>query len=213
MVAPGDPVGSGLVASLARPGENVTGPSSMYSDLVVKQLEVLKQIVPGLSRVALLWNPANAGWQAQMLKATGSAASALRLHVQLVEARGPDDLQGAFTTITKERANALLVAADVIFALHARRLADLAANHHVPAMYASSEHVAAGGLISYAPDIPDVFRRAATYVDKILKGAKPSEMPVEQPTKLLLVINVKSAKTLGLTIPPSVLLRADQLIE
>jgi putative ABC transport system substrate-binding protein len=213
MVAPGDPVGSGLVGSLARPGENVTGPSSMYGDLVVKQLEVLKEIVPGLSRVALLWNPANTGWQAQMLKATAGAASALRLHVQLVEARGPDDLQGAFASITKERASALLVAVDVIFALHARRVADLAAKHHVPAMYGSSEHVEAGGLISYAPDIPYVFRRAATYVDRILKGAKPSEMPVEQPTKLLLVINLKTAKALGLTIPPSLLLRSDQVIE
>jgi putative ABC transport system substrate-binding protein len=213
MVAPGDPLGSGLVASLARPGENVTGPSSMYADLVVKQLEVLREIVPGLSRVALLWNPANAAWQAQMLKATGGAASALRLHVQLVEARGPDDLQGAFATLTKERASALLVAVDVIFALHARRIADLAAKHQVPAMYGSSEHVEAGGLISYAPDIPDVFRRAATYVDKILKGAKPADLPVEQPTKLELVINLKTAKTLGLTIPPSLLLRADRVIE
>ena len=213
MVAPGDPLGSGLVANLARPGGNVTGPSSMYSDLVVKQLEVLKEIVPGLSRVAVLWNPANAAWQAQMLKATDVAATALRLQVQLVEARGPDELEGAFAGMARERASALLVAVDVIFALHARRIADLAAKRHLPAMYGSSEHVEAGGLISYAPDIPDVFRRAATYVDKILKGAKPSDMPVEQPTKLLLVINVKTAKVLGLTIPPSLLLRADQVIE
>ena len=213
MVAPGDPLGSGLVANLARPGGNVTGPSSMYSDLVVKQLEVLKEIVPGLSRVAVLWNPANAGWQAQMLKATEVAATALRLQVQLVEARGPDELEGAFAGMARERASALLVAVDVIFALHARRIADLAAKRHLPAMYGSSEHVEAGGLISYAPDIPDVFRRAATYVDKILKGAKPSDMPVEQPTKLLLVINVKTAKALGLAIPPSLLLRADQVIE
>ena len=213
MVAPGDPLGSGLVANLARPGGNVTGPSSMYSDLVVKQLEVLKEIVPGLSRVAVLRNPANAGWQAQMLKATEVAATALRLQVQLVEARGPDELEGAFAGMARERASALLVAVDVIFALHARRIADLATKRHLPAMYGSSEHVEAGGLISYAPDIPDVFRRAATYVDKILKGAKPSDMPVEQPTKLLLVINVKTAKALGLTIPPSLLLRADQVIE
>jgi len=213
MVAAGDPLGSGLVASLARPGENVTGPSSMYSDLVVKQLEVLKELVPGLSRVAVLWNPANSAWQAQMLKATRSAASALRLQAHLVEARGPDDLEAAFAAMTRERTGALLVAADVIFALHASRIADLAAKRHLPAMYTSSEHVEAGGLISYAPDIPDVFRRAATYVDKILKGAKPAEMPVEQPTKLLLVINLKSAKALGLTIPPSLLLRADQVME
>jgi putative ABC transport system substrate-binding protein len=213
MVAAGDPLGSGLVASLARPGGNVTGPSSMYSDLVGKQLEVLKEIVPKLSRVAVLWNPANAAWHAQMLKATGVAAPALGLQVQLLEARGPDELEGAFAAMTRQHASALLVAVDVIFALHARRIADLAAKRHLPAMYGSSEHVEAGGLISYAPNIPDVFRRAATYVDKILKGAKPGYLPVEQPTKFELVINLKTAKALGLTIPPSLLARADQVIE
>jgi putative tryptophan/tyrosine transport system substrate-binding protein len=213
MVAVGDPLGSGLVASLARPGGNVTGPSSMYADLVGKQLEVLKEIVPKLSRVAVLWNPANAAWQAQMLKATGVAARALGLQVQLLEARGPDELEGAFAAMNRERASALLVAPDVIFALHARRIADLAAKRHLPAMYGSSEHVEAGGLISYAPNIPDVFRRAATYVDKILKGARPSDLPVEQPTKFEVFMNLKTAKALGLTIPPSLLLRADQVIE
>jgi len=208
-----DPVAFGLTASLARPGGNVTGLSSIAQQLNGKRLELLKDAVPGISRVAVLWNPANAGWQAQMLKATEVAATALRLQVQLVEARGPDELEGAFAGTARERASALLVAVDVIFALHARRIADLAAKRHLPAMYGSSEHVEAGGLISYAPDIPDVFRRAATYVDKILKGAKPSDMPVEQPTKLLLVINLKTAKALGLTIPPSLLLRADQVIE
>jgi putative ABC transport system substrate-binding protein len=148
-----------------------------------------------------------------MLKATGVAATALGLQVQLLEARGTDELEGAFAAMTRERASALLVAVDVIFALHARRIADLAAKRHLPAMYGSSEHVEAGGLISYAPNIPDVFRRAATYVDKVLKGAKPGDLPVEQPTKLELVINLKTAKALGLTIPPSLLLRADQVIE
>jgi putative ABC transport system substrate-binding protein len=213
MVAAGDPLGSGLVASLARPGGNVTGPSSMYSDLVGKQLEVLKEIVPKLSRVAVLWNPANAAWQAQMLKATGIAAKALGLQVQLLEARGPDELEGAFAAMTRERASALLIAIDVILTRHARQIADLAAKRHLPAMYGSSEHVEAGGLISYGPNIPDVFRRAATYVDKILKGANAGELPIEQPTKFDFVINMKTAKALGLTIPRSLLLRADQIIE
>ena len=213
MVAVGDPLGSGLVASLARPGGNVTGPSSMYSDLVVKQLEVLREIVPKLSRVAVLWNPANAAWQARMLNATDAAAKALGLQVQLLEARGPDDLEGAFAAMTKQRASALLVAPDVIFALHAKRIGDLAAKRQLPAMYGSSEHVAAGGLISYAPNITDVFRRAATYVDKILKGASPGDLPVEQPTKLEVVVNRATARAMGLTIPSSVLGRATQVIE
>jgi putative ABC transport system substrate-binding protein len=213
MVAVGDPLGSGLVASLARPGGNVTGPSSMYSDLVGKQLEVLKEIVPKLSRVAVLWNPANSAWQARMLNATGVAAGALGLQVQLVEARGPDELEAAFAAMTRQRASALLVAPDVILALHARRIADLAAKRHLPAMYGSSEHVEAGGLISYAPNIPDVFRRAATYVDKILKGTRPDDLPVEQPTKFEVIVNLATAKAMGLTIPSSVLGRATQVIE
>ena len=213
MVAPGDPLGSGLVASLAHPGANVTGPSSMYSDLVGKQLELLKEIVPKLSRVAVLWNPANVAWQARMLKATDAAAKALGLHVQLLEARGADDLEAAFAAMTREQASALLVAVDVIFALHAKRIADLAAKRHLPAMYGSSEHVEAGGLISYAPNIPDVFHRAATYVDKILKGAKPGDLPVEQPTSLDVVVNLAAARAIGLTMPPSVLRRATQVID
>jgi len=213
MVAAGDPLGSGLVASLARPGGNVTGPSSMYAELAGKQLELLKETVPKVSRVAVLWNPANAVWQAQMLRATEVAARALGLQLQLLEARGPDELEGAFAAMTRERASALLVQVDVIFALHARRLADLAAKRHLPAMYGSREHVEAGGLMSYAPNIPDLFRRAATYVDKILKGAKPADLPVEQPTRFELIINLKTAKALGLTIPPSLLVRADQVIE
>jgi putative ABC transport system substrate-binding protein len=213
LVAAGDPLGSGLVANLARPGGNVTGPSSMYGDLAGKQLELLKESVPKVSRVAVLWNPANAVWQAQMLRQTEIAARALGLQVQLLEARGPDELEGAFAAMTRERASALLVQVDVIFALHARRIADLAAKRRVPAMYGSREHVEAGGLMSYAPNVPDLFRRAATYVDKILKGAKPADLPVEQPTKFELVINLKTAKTLGLTIPPSLLGRADEVIQ
>jgi putative ABC transport system substrate-binding protein len=213
LVAAGDPLGSGLVASLARPGGNVTGPSAMYADLAGKQLELLKGTVPKVSRVAVLWNPANAVWQAQMLRQTEIAARALGLQVQLLEARGPDELEGAFAAMTRERASALLVQVDVIFALHARRIADLAAKRRVPAMYGSKEHVEAGGLMSYAPNALDLFRRAATYVDKILKGAKPADLPVEQPTKFDLVINLKTARALGLTIPPSVLGRADEVIQ
>ncbi len=211
MVAAGDPLGSGLVANLARPGGNVTGPSSMYADLAGKQLELLMKTTPKVSRVAVLWNPANAVWQAQMLRQTEGAARALRLQLQLLEARGPDELEGA--AMTRERASALLVQVDVIFALHARRMADLAAKRRVPAMYGAREHVEAGGLMSYAPNVLDLFRRAATYVDKILKGAQPGDLPVEQPTKFELVINRKTAKALGLTIPQSLLQRADQVIE
>jgi len=213
MVAAGDPLGSGLVANLARPGGNVTGPSSMYADLAGKQLELLMKTAPKVSRVAVLWNPANAVWQAQMLRETEHAARALGLQRQLLEARGPDELEEAFVAMTREHASALLVQVDVIFALHARRIADLAAKHRVPAMYGAREHVEAGGLMSYAPNVLDLFRRAATYVDKILKGAQPGDLPVEQPTKFELVINRKTAKALGLTIPQSLLQRADQVIE
>ncbi len=213
MVAAGDPLGSGLVAGLAHPGGNVTGPSSMLAEVAGKQLELLKETVPKASRVAVLWNPANAVWQAQMLRETKVAARALGLRLQLLEARGPGELEGAFAAMTRERASALLVQVDVIFALHARRIADLAAKRRLPAMYGSREHVEAGGLMSYAPNIPDLFRRAATYVDKMLKGAKPGDLPVEQPTRFELVVNLKTAKALGLTIPPSVLIRADQVIQ
>ena len=213
MVAAGDPLGSGLVANLARPGGNVTGPSSMYADLAGKQLELLMKTTPKVSRVAVLWNPANAVWQAQMLRETEHAARALGLQRQLLEARGPDELEEAFAAMSREHASALLVQVDVIFALHARRIADLAAKHRVPAMYGAREHVEAGGLMSYAPNVLDLFRRAATYVDKILKGAQPGDLPVEQPTKFELVINRKTAKALGLTIPQSLLQRADQVIE
>ncbi len=155
MVATGDPLGSGLVANLARPGGNVTGPSAMYAELAGKQLELLTKTVPKVSRVAVLWNPANAVWQAQMLRQTEGAARALGLQLQLLEARGPDELEGAFAAMTRERASALLVQVDVIFALHARRMADLAAKRRVPAMYGAREHVEDGGLMSYAPNALD----------------------------------------------------------
>ncbi len=213
MVGVGDPLGSGLVASLARPGGNVTGPSSMLAEASGKQLALLKETVPKASPVAVLWNPANPVWQAAALRQTEVTAEALGLRLQLVEARGPDELEGAFEAMTRERAGALFVPADIIFVRHAQRIADLAARHRLPAMYGFREHVQAGGLMSYAANFAVMFRRAATFVDKILKGAKPADLPVEQPTKFELVINMKTAKALGLTIPQSLLLRADEVIQ
>jgi ABC-type uncharacterized transport system substrate-binding protein len=213
MVGVGDPLGSGLVDNLARPSGNVTGPSSMLAEASAKQLALLKETVPGASPVAVLWNPANPVWQAAALKQTDAAARALGLRVQLVEARGPDELDGAFAAMTRERAGALFVPADIIFVRHAQRMADLAAKHHLPAMFGFREHVEAGGLMSYAASFAVMFRRAAAFVDKLLKGAKPADLPVEQPTKFELVINLKTARALGLTVPRSVLLRADEVIQ
>ena len=212
MVGVGDPLGSGLVASLARPGGNVTGPSSMLAEASGKQLALLKETVPNASPVAVLRNPANPVWQAAALRETEAAAHALGLRLQLLEARGPDELEGAFAAMTRERAGALFVPADIIFVRHAQLMADLAAKHRLPAMYGFREHVEAGGLMSYAANFAVMFRRAATFVDKILKGAKPADLPVEQPTQFELVINLKSAKALGITIPQSVLQLADEVI-
>jgi len=213
MVGVGDPLGSGLVESLARPGGNVTGPSSMLAEASGKQLALLKEAVPNASPVAVLRNPANPVWQASALRETEAAARALGLRLQLFEARGPDELEEAFAAMTRERAGALFVPADIIFVRHAQRMAELAARHHLPAMFGFREHVEAGGLMSYAANFAIMFRRAATFVDKILKGAKPSDLPVEQPTKFELAINLTTAKALGLTIPQSLLLRADEVIQ
>ena len=212
MVGVSDPVGSGLVATLARPGANITGTSSMTAEVVGKSLELLKEAVPKVSRVAVLWNPANPVFQAQMLRETEVAARALGVQLQILEARGPDELERAFAAMTRERASALLVLGDPTFFLHRARIADLAAKSRLPAMYGFKEFVDAGGLMAYGAHLPDLFRRAATYVDKILKGAKPADLPVEQPTHFELVISLKTAKALGLTIPQSVLIRADQVI-
>jgi putative ABC transport system substrate-binding protein len=212
MVGVGDPLGSGLVDSLARPSGNVTGPSSMLAEASAKQLALLKETVPSASAVAVLWNPANPVWQASALKQTEAAGQAMGLRLQLVEARGPDELEGAFAAMTKERARALFVPADIIFVRHAQQMADLAATYRLPAMYGFREHVEAGGLMSYAASFPVMFKRAAAFVDKLLKGAKPADLPVEQPTKFELVINLKTAKALGIAIPQSVLQRADDVI-
>ncbi len=186
-----DPVASGLVASLARPGGNVTGLSVLAPELVGKCLEHLKQAVPGVSRVAVLWQPGAFGERTDkdMLKEAEVAARALGVRLQFVEARGPADLDRAFSDMTRARAGALTVLGGGMIIIERRRLVDLAAKHRLPAMYLTREFVDAGGLMSYGPDLADLFRRAATYVDKILKGAKPADLPVEQPTKFELVIN------------------------
>jgi len=211
----GDPVTSGLVTSLARPGGNVTGLSILDPDLVGKCLEQLKQAVPGVSGVAVLWQPGGLGERTDkdMLKGAEVAARALGVRLQFVEARGPADFDRAFSEMTRARAGALTVLPSTMFLHERRRLVDLAARNRLPAVYPWREAVDAGGLMAYGANIADLFRRAATYVDKILKGAKPADLPVEQLTKFELVINLKTAKALGLTIPQSVLGRADQVIE
>jgi len=210
-----DPVGSGLVTSLARPGGNVTGLSLLAPELVGKRLEQLKQAVPGVNRVAVLWEPGAYVelTERDILKETEVAARALGVRLQFVEARGPADFDRAFSDMTRARAGALTVLPSTMFIIERRRLVDLAAKNRLPAVYTSREYVDAGGLMAYGPSIADLFRRAATYVDKILKGAKPGDLPVEQPTKFELVINLKTAKALGLTIPPSVLSRADEVLQ
>jgi len=213
--AVGDPVTSGLVTSLARPGGNLTGLSILVPELVGKRLELLKQAVPGVSRVAVLWHPGVTDERAlkDMLKEADVAARALGVRLQVVEARGPEDFDRAFSDMTRARAGALTLWPSIMFNQERRRLVDLAAKNRVPAVYPAREYVDAGGLMSSGPNIPDLYRRAATYVDKILKGAKPADLPVEQPTKFELVINLKTAKALGLPIPQSVLARADQVLE
>jgi putative ABC transport system substrate-binding protein len=211
----GDPVASGLVTSLARPGGNVTGMSNLHIELVGKCLEQLKLAVQGISRVAVLWQPGAVGERTEkdMLKAADVAARALGVQLQFVDARGPADFDSAFSEMTRARAGALTLLTSVMFSNERRRLVDLAAKNRLPAVYTSRDFVVSGGLMAYGPNITDMYRRAATYVDRILKGAKPGDLPVEQPTKFELLINLKTAKALGLTIPPSLLARADQVIE
>jgi putative ABC transport system substrate-binding protein len=211
----GDPVASGLVASLARPGGNVTGLSLLAPELVAKRLELLTQAVPGVRRVAVLWQPGAFGDRADKdgRKEAEVAARALGVSLHLVEVRGPGDFDRAFSDMTTARAGALTVLPSGMFIGERQRLVRLAAKHRLPAVFQSRESVDAGGLMSYGPNFSDLFRRAATYVDKILKGAKPGDLPVEQPTKFELVINLKTARTLGLTIPQSVLRWADEVIQ
>jgi putative ABC transport system substrate-binding protein len=208
-----EPVRLGLIASLARPGGNVTGVSySVGTDIFGKDLELLNEVVPKVRRVAVLSNPDGPAQPLTISNIKGAARS-LGLQLLLLEARAPGGFDGAFAAMARERVGALLVVTDPMFIPHRARLVDLAAKNRLPSIFTQRADVEAGGLMSYGPNFPDMYRRAATYVDKILKGAKPADLPVEQPTKFELVINLKTAKALGLTIPPSVLGRADQVIE
>ena len=213
MLGVSDPVASGLVASLARPGGNITGTSSQTAEVSGKSLELLKEIMPKLSRVAVLWNPANAIFQAQLLKATERAASVLGLQLREFGARNTDELDRAFAAISNTHVGALMVLGDPTLAVHKMRIIDFAAKQHLPAIYAVKDHAEAGGLMTYGPDFAAQFRRGGFYVDKILKGANPADLPVEQPTNFELAINLKTAKALGLQIPPQLLIRANKVIE
>ncbi len=205
-----NPVRQGFVASLAHPGGNVTGLSDFHADLVTKRLELLKEVVPLASRVAVLLNPDSSSSRS-MLKAIQTVAPALGVTVLPLEVKGPDDVDRAFATIRKERPGGLLQS--VGLGRHRRRIVDLAAKSRIPAIYTQGRWVAAGGLMSYGSSWPDLFRRAAVYVDKILRGAKPADLPVEQPTKFELIFNLKAAKQIGLTIPPEVLYQATKVIK
>ncbi len=212
MVAVGDPIGVGLVASLARPGGNATGLSSIAPELEGKRLELLREVVPKLSHIAVLWNPDNP-FHAGSLKEARAAAQALGIKVQLLGVRASEEFPAMFAAILRERSGALLTLADRLFLHNRARIVDFEAKHRLPGVYAYRELVEAGGLMSFGPSYPGMHRRAAYYVDKILKGSKPADLPVEQPTKFELMINLKAAKALGLTIPPSVLQRADRIIQ
>ncbi|MGH9365233.1 MAG: ABC transporter substrate-binding protein [Thermoanaerobaculia bacterium] len=207
-----DPVGSLLVASLARPGGNVTGLSGLSPDLVAKQLQLLKEAMPRLSRVAVLSDPAHPN-HPRSLREAEVAARALKVRLQILQARAPTEFAGVLSVATKESAGALLVLGGPMMYGERRRIVELAAKSRLPLIGMQKEYAEAGGLLTYGIDQRDSFRRAATYVDKILRGTKPADLPVEQPTKFELVINLKTAKALGLTIPPSVLGRADELIQ
>jgi putative ABC transport system substrate-binding protein len=211
MASGGDPVGLGLVASLARPGGNVTGLTSLSRELSPKWLELARELVPGASRFAILWDAGSAA-SASIVRETDAAARALSARLHAVGVRSPAELDGAFSTIARERPGVLLVGPDPSFFGERRRLAELALKHRLPTVCGQREYAEAGGLIAYGADRAELFRHAAVYVDKILKGAKPGDLPIEQPTKFELVVNLKTAQALRLTIPPSILLRADASI-
>jgi ABC-type uncharacterized transport system substrate-binding protein len=213
MTNDGDPVGNGFVASLARPGGNITGLSTLAPELGGKRLELLKEIIPRLSRVAVFGTSTQPDY-AQLLKEVELAAGAFGVKLQVLDVRSPKDIETAFRAASKGRADAvLMIVTGAVLNSHRRQVADLAVKNRLPAVYGQPQYVEDGGLMCYAPSYTDLFRRAATYVDKILKGAKPAELPVEQPTKFELVINLKAAKQIGLTIPQSVLYRADKVIK
>jgi putative ABC transport system substrate-binding protein len=212
MVATVDPVATGLVDSLARPGGNITGLTTLGRELSGKRLELLKEVVPRISRVGVLWEP-DAPAAAISFKEYEAAARPLRIQLQSLEVRGPNDMEGAFQAATKGHVNALITVRSILLIRYPRRIADLALKSRLPSMYETGQYVEAGGLMSYSANATDQYKRAAVYVDKILKGAKPADLPVEQPTKFEFVINLQTAKALNLTIPQSVLFRADKVIK
>jgi ABC-type uncharacterized transport system substrate-binding protein len=212
MVTTQDPVAAGIIDSLARPGGNITGVTRLTVELSGKRLELLKEVTPTLSRVGVLWDAAGAG-SAMSFNEYEVAARALKLQFQALGVRGPSpDFEAAFQSAAKARAGALIAITGALFNRYEKRIADLAIQHRLPSLYERSGYVESGGLMSYAANDSDQYKRAAVYVDKILKGAKPADLPVEQPTKFELVINLKTAKQIGLTIPPNVLARADRVI-
>jgi putative tryptophan/tyrosine transport system substrate-binding protein len=212
MGSAGNPVGAGLVASLARPGANVTGLSNSSSDLVLKRLELLKTVVPSTSHIAVLLNPANPTNPLE-LKQLQSIAPSLGVTLSSYDVRGVDDIERAYEAMRAQPRGAVLLAGDGIFGFHRERIVALAASNRLATLYPARHFVDSGGLMSYATNFDDLFRRAASYVDKVLKGAKPADLPIEQPTRFELVINLKTAKALGITVPQSVLVRADELLE
>ena len=212
MVAVSDPVGSGLVGSLARPSGNMTGLSLLAPALSAKRLDLFKQAMPKLARAAVLWNTANAGMKLRFTE-TEAASRTLGVRIESVGVQGLDDFENAFASIVKLRPDALIVLADTVTVTHRRRTIDFAVANRLPTIYEMREFADDGGLMSYGISMPDHFRHAATYVDRILKGARPAELPVEQPTKFEFVVNLKTAKALGLTIPQSILVRADEIIQ
>ncbi|MGH7811173.1 MAG: ABC transporter substrate-binding protein [Candidatus Binatia bacterium] len=212
MVAVGNPVDSGLIASLARPGANLTGTSTMADEVAGKQLELLKETVPKISRFAALWNPANPVYQKLQLGAVEATARSLNVKLQKLEARNPRQIDQAFAAIIKERTRAIMVFGDPLFNIQRKQIADLARKHRLPAVSSNAVYADAGLLMTYGPSFPESYRRAATYVDKILKGAKPADIPVERSTKFEFVINLNTANKIGLTVPQSVLYRADKVI-
>jgi ABC-type uncharacterized transport system substrate-binding protein len=208
----GDPIGAGVVSSLARPGGNVTGMSLLATELSAKRLELLKEMLPGVTRVAILWNPDNASVALKFAQME-EAGPSFGIKVQSIQIRHPGDLEGGIEAAAREHAEAIMDTGDPIHSAYRAKIVDLATRQHLPVTTEFSDSVDAGALFSYGPNQPDLYRRAAGYVDKILKGAKPGDLPIQQPTKLDLVINKKAAKILGLTIPPALLLRADRVVE
>jgi len=211
-VGAGDAVGAGLAASLAHPGGNATGLVNQSQDIAGKQMEILKEVVPNLSRMGVLWRPSNPSYR-NLIRRFDDVVRATGVEVVLISAESAGDLTTAFETMKKEQINGLLVQADALFIQEGKRIVELAADYRIPAIYRLGEHAEAGGLMAYGPSIRYMYRQGALLVDRILKGAKPADLPVEQPTKIELVINLKTAKALGITVPLSLLARADEVIE